>query len=164
MVQLTTPLVGANPDLTKAGTGTSFDEGGEFPLGAKITADNGQEFIYLHASAAVVQYDAVGYSESFEAAPLTDAMAADGWGVAFSQVAAADNDFFWAATKGSGIQCNLLGDTAVDADLWTTGAAGKLDDSSGTGTKIDGVVNVSATATATAARGIIATFPRSSTF
>lgn len=155
--------IGVDLDATIAGTGTSSDEGNDFALGTRITTRDGGEYIYVHASAAITQFDAVGISEAFEAAPLTKAMADDGWIIGFAQVAFADNDFGWVATKGADIGCNLLINCAADVALYTSATAGKLDDTSTSQTKIDGVVAVTTITAATSAE-IIATYPKSTTF
>jgi len=155
--------LGVDLDGTIAGTGTSNDEGGAFRLGKCVTTTEGGKYMYVHASAAIAQYDAVGIDENFEAAPLTKAMADDGWMVGFAQVALADNDFGWVASQGSDIGCNLLISCAADVALYTSATAGSLDDASTSQTKIDGVVAVTTITAATSAE-IIATYPKSTTF
>ena len=163
MAHSTDGCLGINLTETVAGTGTNSDQGNQIAVGTKVKATDGGEYIYVHASAAVAQYDAVGIDENFEAAPLTKAMADDGWFIGFSQVAASDNDFFWVATKGSNIQCNVLANCAADVVLYTTATAGSLDDTSTSQTKIDGVVAAAGT-TPAAAVEIIASHPKSTTF
>lgn len=155
--------IGPNFTETVAGTGSSFDQSDQYPLGMVVTAQNGTRYMRVHASAAIVKFDAVGISENFEAAPLTKDMADDGWFIGFAQVAAADNDFLWVAMSGSDIGCNLLINCAADVALYTSGTAGKLDDTTTSQTKIEGVVAVSTITAATSAE-IIATSPRSASF
>lgn len=155
--------IGVSLTEVVVGTGTSSNQGNEFTLGTRHTAEDGGEYMYCHASGAVAQYDAVGIDEDFEAAPLTKAMADDGWFVGFAQVAIADNEFGWVATQGSNIQAKLLINCAADAVLYTSATAGSLDDASSSQTKIDGVVSV-ATITAATNAEIIATHPKSTTF
>jgi hypothetical protein len=155
--------IGVNLTEVVVGTGTSSDQGNEFVLGTRHTAADGGEYMYVHASGAIAQYDAVGIDEDFEAAPITKAMADDGWFVGFAQVAIADNSFGWVATKGSNIQCKLLINCAADSVLYTSATAGSLDDTSTSQTKIDGVVSVETITAATNAE-IIATHPKSTTF
>ena len=163
MAFVSSGAIGVNLTEVVAGTGSSNNQGNEFALGTNQDAADGGEYIYVHASAAVAQYDAVGIDEDFEAAPVTKAMADDGWFVGFAQVAIADNSFGWVATKGSNIKCNLLISCAADAVLYTSATAGSLDDASSSQTKIDGVVSV-ATITAATNAEIIATHPKSTTF
>lgn len=156
-------VLGVDLDATIAGTGTSSDEGNDFALGARVNAEDGQVYMYVHASAAISQYDVVGISETFEAAPLTKAMADDGWGIGAAQVAFADNDFGWVCISGVA-EINVLASCAPDVKLYTTGTAGKLDDATASQTAIDGIVQADAAVTSAANTTAILTWPRSSSF
>lgn len=160
---VTSPLMGVDITQVVAGTGSSSDEGNDFALGTCVGATDGQEYMYVHASAAIAQYDFVGIDENFEAAPLTAAMAGDGWHIGVAQVAIADNEFAWVATKGSNISGNVLESAAADTVLRTSATAGSLDDNT-TGTQIDGVVAVTTRSTNNGEVEIIATHLRSETF
>jgi hypothetical protein len=165
MTYATDGTIGVNLTQTVAGTGTSYNEGDQWPLGKIVTGIDGGRYMRVHASAAITQYQAVGVDENYEAAPLSKTMADDGWMIGFAQVAASDNDFFWLAMTGSNIKCKTLTDCAADVALYTSGTAGSLDDDSSSQTKIDGVVAVSAATSATATNvEVIATYPRASTF
>jgi hypothetical protein len=144
MVIVSSPI-GVDLDAVIAGTGTSSDESGAFHLGQRAVLDDNGEAMYVHASAAIAANDVVGIDENFEAAPLTKAMADDGWmiGVA-ADVALSDNDFGWVRMKGSNFSGNVLASCAADAALYTSGTAGSLDDSSSSQTAIKGVVCVTA--------------------
>ena len=160
----TNGVLGVDLTAKVTGTGTSYDQGNDFVLGTLVEATDGQQYVYVHASAAITQYDAVGVDENFEAAPLTAAMAGDGWMVGVAQVAFSDNDFGWVAIRGHNLSCNLLTLCAADVGLRTSGTAGKLDDAT-SGTALRGIVAVSAnTTTATAAFEVLLTYPRSATF
>lgn len=154
------PIAGIDITATPAGTGTSNDEGNEFPLGTRVAFTDGQEYIFVHASGAITQYDWVAIDENYEAAAGTKALADDGHLVGFAQVAFADNDFGWVATRGSNISVRVAASCAVDVTLYTTSTAGVLDDTSASQTAINGVVLVEATTTSgVAAHEIIATNP-----
>jgi hypothetical protein len=156
--------LGVDFTATPAGTGTSFDQGNEFELGTQVTANDGSVWLYVHASAAIAQYDVVGVSEAYEAAPLSKAMADDGWIIGLAQVAFADNDFGWVALKGTkSLKISLAASCAADVALYTTSTAGTLDDASTSQTKIDGLVAVTSISTATSST-CIATWPKSTTF
>lgn len=159
------PVIGVDLDAVVAGTGTSSDQGNQFVVGQTVTSDEGRVYMYVHASAAVSLYDVVGIGEDFEAAPLTKAMADDGWmvGVA-NEVALSDNDFGWVCIKGSDVEVNVLASCAADVALYTTGTAGKLDDNSTSQTKIDGIVSTEANGTSTSNVTCILTWPKSTTF
>ena len=156
-------VIGVDLDATVAGTGTSSDEGNDFVVGKCVTASSGQKYMYVHASAAISQYDVVGISEAFEAAPLTKAMADDGWLIGAAQVALADNAFGWVCVGGVA-EINVLASCAPDVALYTTGTAGKLDDNSTSQTKIDGIVQVDAAVTSATNTTALMSFPRSSSF
>jgi hypothetical protein len=144
-------------------TPTTNDTGHK--LGERAQAQDGQEYVYVQASAAITQYDFVGIDEDFAAAPLTKAMADDGWEIGVAQVAFASADYGWVATKGSNLTGFVLTLAAADVALYTSGTAGKLDDSSTSQTKIDGVVLIATNSSNTArAKEVLLTFPRSSTF
>lgn len=148
--------IGVNPSAVLAGTGSSSNEGNQFKLGQRVRMNDGQELMYVHASAAVVLYDAVGVDENFEAAPLTKAMADDAWVVGFSQVTVADNEFFWLHMEGSNITARVATSCAADVALYTTSNAGILDDTSASQTKIQGVTAVAAATSGTSPVEVIA--------
>lgn len=153
--------LGVDLSQTIAGTGPSNDQGNQFPLGKVVKTRDGGAYMYVHASDDIAQFDAVGIDENYEAAPLTNAMAQDGWKIGFAQVAIADNAFGWVALTGSDIGCNVLTSCAADKPLYTSGTAGKLDDGTGSGTTktlIKGVVAVNAVTAATSTE-IIANYP-----
>ncbi|MBF0311119.1 MAG: hypothetical protein HQL56_16510 [Magnetococcales bacterium] len=156
--------MGVNLTVTEPGTGINKDQGNEFPPGTTVAGTDGTRWIYVHASAAIAQYQVVGISEVFEAAPLTKAMAGDGWYVGFAQVAFADNDFGWVAIEGTNIKCKVLSNCAKDVSLYTSNTAGSLDDAASNQIKIDGVVAVSGVGATARAVTLMATGPRSATF
>jgi hypothetical protein len=125
MAYATDGTLGVDFSVTTAGTGTNSDEGAQFALGQQVVANDGSVWMFVHASAAIAQYDAVGISEAFEAAPLSKAMADDGWNIGFAQVAFDDNDFGWVALRGTKtLKVKLLGSCAADVALYTSGTAG----------------------------------------
>ena len=150
--RMTFPLAGVDLSAKVAGTGASSDQGNEFTLGMRVFTDDGQEYVYCHASAAITQYYWVGIDENWEVAPLTDAMAQDGWMIGVAQVAASDNDFVWIAVRGANLKgSGVYEANGVDVQLFTSATAGLLQvvsdlgtGSSVTYTKINGVVNVEA--------------------
>lgn len=135
----------------------------EHELGTRVPATDGGTLVYVQANGAITVYDAVGIDENFQAAPLTAAMAGDGWYVGFAQVAFADNEYGWVYLTGSNISLNVASGCNADVPLYTTTVPGTLDDAT-TGTNIDGVVAVTAKVTSAAFVEVIATWPRSTTF
>lgn len=137
----------------------------EFQLGTCVSGTDGTEWTYVQASGAIAQFDVVGIDENFQAAAITKAIADDGWGVGAAQVAFADNEYGWVARRGSDIGINVLVSCAADVPLYTTATAGKLDDTSTSQTKIDGLVAVTAEpGVGTDSVEAIATWPKSTTF
>ena len=142
---------------------TATPTAAEFDLGTCVMGTDGTEWVYVQASGAITQYDVVGIDENYQAAALTKAIADDGHAIGFAQVAFADNDYGWVATRGSNISANVLINCAADVALYTSGTAGNLDDDGSGQTKVDGVVAVAAV-TAAAETEVIATHPKSTTF
>jgi len=137
----------------------------EFTLGQTVKTTDGGEYVYVQASGAIAQYDFVGIDENYQCASLTKAIADDGWSIGVAQVAFADNDFGWVAIRGHNLTGKFLASVAADVALYTSATAGSLDDTSASQTKVEGVVCVTATGTATAASAeVLLTFPRSTTF
>lgn len=143
------PIAGVDLSATPAGTGTSSDEGAEFTLGTCVFGPDGQEYIYVHAAAAISQYDFVTIDEDFEVTALALAAVQAGHQIGCAQVALADNDFGWVATKGSNLQGNVDASTAADITLHVspdTSLPGQLGDRTSTSVRIEGVVAVAAQA------------------
>lgn len=164
MPYLTSPILGVNVAVTKAGT-TTNGAGAEFALGTTVNFSDGVRYMYVQANGALTQYDAVGVDEDFQAAALDKTIADDGWEIGFAQIAFADNEFGWIAMSGSNISLRTAASSVVDSALYTSTTAGVLSSLTNTsGTKIDGVVAVVSAGTQITAVEIIATYPRSSTF
>lgn len=152
MAYLTSGLLGV--DLTDTPTTQ------EWVLGTTAPGTDNSEWVYVQASGAITQYDWVAIDENFQAAAGTKALADAGHQVGFAQVAFADNDYGWIATKGTNISVRAAASCAADTILYTSGTAGVLDDASTSQTEIKGVTAV----TAASAGGItnvevIATYP-----
>lgn len=159
MAYATSGMLGVDFDVTTAGTGASFDQGGLFAVGTQVTATDGSIWVYVHASAAIAQYDCVAIDENFEATQMTKALADVGHQPGFAQVAFDDNDFGWVCRSGANITVNVLASCAADVQLYTSGTPGKLDDTSASQNLIRGVVLVTAATTTASSRECIAVFP-----
>jgi hypothetical protein len=151
----TTPTMGVNLDDVATDA--------IFALGTRVQAENGQEYVYVQASGAITLGDAVGVDEAFQAAALTAAMVADGWSIAFAQIAAADNEHLFVATRGHQLTCRFAAAQPVDTALGTGSVAGTLHTITVGGTSIKGVVAVTSV-TGAGTTEILATFPRSAAF
>ena len=141
------------------------DSAATFAVGTKGVLPDGGEAVYISASSAIAVNDAVGIDENFAGAPITKAMADDGWNVGVAaDVAIGSGEYGWARTRGSNFSVNVLASCAADAVLYTSATAGKLDDASSSQTKIDGIVIVTADGGSGSAIECIATYPKATTF
>lgn len=130
-------------------------------VGDKYCGADGKEYVYILASSAIAQYDVVGASEAYAGAPITKAMADDGWKVGVAPVAIASGSYGYIQVKGVA-DINVLASCAADAALYTSATAGSLDDDNTSQTKIDGIVLTTArAATPGEAPGFMAVEPRS---
>ena len=126
----------------------------------RAMGSSNSEWVYVQASGAIAQYACVAIDEDGTARQITDTLAATSQLVGFAQIAFADNEYGWVATKGSDISVLVKASCAADAILFTTASAGVLDDASASAgsMQIHGVVAVAAaTASGTQAEEIIAT-------
>ena len=157
MTYFTSGLVGG--DLTATPTTPSF------AVGTRTTGSDGTTWVYVNASGAIAQYDFVGIDENYAAAPLSTAMAGDGWMVGTAQVAFDSADYGWVCLSGTNVSGTGITGAAADVALYTSGTAGTLTDSTTIGTKIDGVVFVtSPTTSAGVSVEVIMTYPKSNSF
>lgn len=159
MAYVTSGMIGV--DLTKKTAGTTTDgAGAEFALGTRVTATDGSHWVYVQAGAAITQYSWVAIDENFQAVMGTKALADAGHQVGFAQVAFSDNDMGWVAVHAPGnITVRALASCAADVQLYTSGTAGALDDTSASQTLIRGVVLVAAATNTASSRECIAVYP-----
>lgn len=151
MANLTDGTIGV--DLTRTNSTA------EFALGETHRGTDNTEWVYVLASGAITQYDAVAIDENFTAAALTKALADAGHQIGFAQVAFTTAYYGWVARTGSNIKCRLKNACAADVSLYTTGTAGMLDDTDASQTKISGVVAVTISSASGDPEEIIATYP-----
>lgn len=160
MAFVTGGTIGVNLSETTAGTSTN-GANARFRLGQIVTGSDGSRWIYVQAGSAITQYDCVAIDEDYQAVPITKALCDAGHQPGFAQVAFADNEFGWVATHmpGNGsVRC--AASCAADVQLYTTGTAGVLDDTSASQTIIRGVVlAVAGTSGGVSARECIAVNP-----
>lgn len=159
MAYVTSGMVGI--DLTKKTAGTTTDgAGAEFALGTRVTATDGSHWVYVQAGAAITIASWVAIDENHQAVMGTKALADAGHQVGFAQVAFADNDMGWVCVHGPGnINVRALASCAADVQLYTSGTAGALDDTSASQTLIRGVVLVAAATNTASTRECIAVYP-----
>src|SRR4030067_211074 len=75
----------------------------QFALGQTAKGADKTEWVYVQASGAITAYDCVAIDEDFTARAVTSALAGAGHRAGFAQVAFADNNYRWGATKGTNI-------------------------------------------------------------
>lgn len=148
MAYLTDGKIGV--DLTKLYTGTTTDgEDAPFTLGERHSGSDNSEWVFVQAGGAITQYDCVTIDENYQAVAAATTATVAGHMVGFAQVAFTDNQFGWVALNGSNITCRIAGSCAADVQLYLSGTAGVLDDTS-TGVLIRGVTAVTTNSTTAA--------------
>lgn len=141
-----TTLIGAQPTATIVSADITAGKGHK--LGSRYRDHNGSEFVFVKASAAITQYDAVTYDETFQTvvAPVSTSNDAGGDKVGVAGVAFASGEYGWLQIYGPAV-VNALASCAANVRLNTTATAGNLDDDGTAGSfAVDGIV-------LTAARG-----------
>lgn len=152
MAAFISSVIGAHADRT-----TTDQTAG---LGDFATGSSGTQWVYVQASGAITQYDAVGIDENFQAAALTDALAGVGHTIGFAQVAFADDDFGWVAIGGTDIKVRAAPSCVADGNLWSFTTSGVLDDATSAGAiELHGVTTITSVSSETTAVEVIARAP-----
>jgi hypothetical protein len=152
---LVSPRLGAQPI-------GSVETAAQHPLGEVVQARDSAlfdaDFIYVQASASIVQYDAVAIKHGYKAAPLTVTNAATAVEVGFAQVAVGTKDsYFWAMKQGRPIvRCAIA--VAANAVLYASGTAGVLDDASSS-VLVQGIVAVTQVTNSAGTTTCVARYP-----
>jgi hypothetical protein len=149
-------LVGGN--FTEPNSGLT--DGKAFGLGDRMVDHVGNTYIYVLASGSPAQYDALSISSAYVAQQLTSALAATGVPIGVAMATLSSGSYGWACVKGT-VSVNVLQTCSSSTALYTSGTAGKLDDTTTSQVKVAGVVilaNNATTATA-AALSVIAGDP-----
>ncbi len=165
----TSGLIGPNMDRVTSGTTTNGAQS-EFRLGTRVTGPDGNEYLYVQAGAALLTAttdpNALAIDEDFQAQLMTTALALVNHELGFAPAAViADNDFFWARTRGSSFNARVSASAAADTYLRTTVTAGRLGTAStASAVTFTGVVLVTAASASTSAsnsvREVLMTSPR----
>lgn len=128
-------------------------EGKAFGLGDLATDQNGTQYRYVEAGAAITQYSAVHFDEAYSANMLTRALVDDAGQFGVAQVSfAATGDRGWVAVSNGPVTARVAASSTANAVLWTTDTAGVLSTTAATASHVPifGVV----AATAASAGGI----------
>ena len=145
-------------DLTATYASTSAGSTTLFPVtpGTRVNTTNNGVYVFARAESTINQFDAVimsTYADSASSTPVLRAVpvtttnaAALGYNmVGFAQTAIASSYYGWIGINGI-LQVNLLVACQPKVPLYTTGTAGKLDDTTVSAGYIQGIVaNTSAT-------------------
>jgi len=117
MARLTGPYIGFTGDSTRRTTTQ------EFPLGTRAIAENGKEYTYVKAGAAIAAKEAVNFQLS--ALGFDDvrksAAAVDKFVLGLADTAFSSGDYGWVLTRGVGV--TLLGSGVAAGDLLSTSGA-----------------------------------------
>ena len=124
---LTSTIAGDNTTAFKATIGTDGyrpqlnHRAGEIAFG-----DDNSKWVFVKASAAISQYDAVHIDELYNAQPLTSTLALTYKMIGFAQIAFSQYDMGWVALEGENIGVNVI--SACNSGVWlcTSATAGKL--------------------------------------
>lgn len=117
-------LIGGPSDYNETSSTILYGKG--FGLGDSSTDQNGAEWRYVQASAAITQYDTVWVNETYDAAPITKALAGTTGQVASAQVAFASGDYGWVQVANGAVTLRVAASSTADSNLWTSDTAGVL--------------------------------------
>lgn len=118
-----------------------------------ISDHQGNCYIFVQASGSIAQYDVVAISSTGIAQALTKALADTGVGIGVACATLSSASYGWAQIEGV-TSVNVLQTCSSSIALYTSGTAGKLDDTTTSQTKIAGLVILSNNTT-TATQAIV---------
>lgn len=128
------------------------DASAAFSLGIHKPGNEASEWMYIQAASGISQFDAVMINQSSKAVPLTTTNAASSKAVGFAQTSIASASYGWVALAGNNIKVRLATNCAPNVRLYTTGAAGVLDDAIVSAGLVQGVNATVTISNATAVR------------
>lgn len=133
-----------------------------FAYGEHVLCENGCEFLFCFATAALPQYACLSIDQNFNASLMTNTLANNLTEVGFAQFGpVTSGNAFWAAIRGSGLSFLSKGAVSKNTALRISSSAGILTNATTSFALITGVVTSSSYAsTSTIGRVGIATWPR----
>lgn len=150
------------PGIIGAQAIADVDTTANHTIGTKVRAVDptlgGAEFVYVQASAAIVQYDCVWVKEDHEAAAITNALAETGGFPAIAAATLAADEYGWVLIKGK-TQVRVAADADSGAELYVTASAGVLDDPASLSNMIQGIVLISSATGTVTAVSAVANYP-----
>ena len=145
-----TNIIGANTASTSTTT--------TFGVGDQYEDQNGNYWVYVKASGAILQYDVVTYDETYNTvvAPVSTSNDARGDKIGVAAVAFASGEYGWLQVYGP-CTMNVLASCAANVRLNTTATAGGADDDGTTGSiQLEGIYLTAArTASSGSAAGVL---------
>ena len=128
--------IGAN--LTANFASADIAAGKGFSLGDEVADQSGNIFRFCQASGAVAINDCVVISSAGVAQAITSTLGTAGGYVGVAQAALASAEYGWAQVRGV-TSLQVLSTCSSGVALYTSGTAGKLDDTSASQVKVAGV-------------------------
>lgn len=139
-----------NQSMIGANLGNSDGATALFGLGNTTIAQQGSEWTYVCAAAALATGTAVTINSSGTASLLNGSNVSTlGTTIAFAQGTFAASDYGWVARRGNGIYVLVSSVSTVDTRLYNSDTSGTLTSASATCT-LAGIALITAAATATA--------------
>jgi hypothetical protein len=126
-----TSLIGFNSATTDTvATGNSgLTSGRGFSLGDRHMDHQGNEWVYVKASAAFTLGDCVAIKSGYKGSPMTDALSKTCQEVGVASAVAFTIDYYgWVQTRGAFANLRVAIDCEPAKPLYITGTAGVLDD------------------------------------
>ena len=117
----------------------------EFVLGQIATDYKGDEYMFIRAAAAMAAHDVAVITEAYSARGALASQGASGDRVGVALTAIPNGSYGWVSRKGRG-DINVRASCAANAQLYTSGTSGSLDDDSTSQEAIDGIVLTTARA------------------
>jgi hypothetical protein len=129
-------------------------------LGERVTATDGTTFIYVQADGAISAGDTVTISPAYQCTRATIASAMLGHQLAFAQIAAADNDFFWVPSTGNPLNVLVSATSTLNVALYIGTTSGHLSTTAGSATVAGLALMTANTSTAVASFTAVVSWPR----
>ena len=153
MTFVTNGAVGA--DLTSTTTDAKF------ALGDMATGNDGSEWVYCKASAAITQYHSVAATRAFLASGLTNTNAVTANFYGSAQIGFAQDEYGWICKRSATATLRVAASCAKNVALYTTATSGVIDDTATSiAFRLDGVqINTTNSAGGAASKPGIIIYP-----
>lgn len=149
-------ILGAQPAANY--TSTDIAQGRGFSVQDEVADFQGNIYRFAQASGTIAQFDCVAINSAGVAQAITSTLASAGGIVGVAQAALSSGEFGFVQVLGVS-SLNVLSTCSAGVALFTSGTAGKLDDTTTSQVKIAGVQILANVTAATATTAIIGTRP-----